>query len=170
MTQETMEFATATSSLGLVLVARSARGITAVLIGDDGAALEEDLKRRFPLVVLSRGQGSDPLTRAVVALIERPAGAADIPLDLRGSDFQQRVWTALRGIPPGSTCSYAQLAARLGRASAARAVAGACAANHLAVLVPCHRVVRGDGGLSGYRWGVERKRELLAREAGRRDG
>jgi AraC family transcriptional regulator of adaptative response/methylated-DNA-[protein]-cysteine methyltransferase len=153
-------------SLGLLLVARSSRGLCAVLLGDDGERLRRDLAARFPgATLLSGGAGMTALTARVRAFIESPARGLDEPLDLRGSEFQQRVWQALRQIPAGATTTYADVARRLGRPGSARAVAGACAANLLAVVVPCHRVVRSDGSLSGYRWGVERKRALLAQEA-----
>ena len=153
-------------ALGQVLVAAGARGICAILLGDDAAALVRELRERFPAAELG---GDDPtfarLVARVVALVDAPGHAHDLPLDVRGTAFQRRVWQALRALPAGATTSYAALAARLGRPSAVRAVAGACAANTLAVAIPCHRVVRADGGLAGYRWGVARKRALLAREA-----
>ncbi|MES1207906.1 MAG: bifunctional DNA-binding transcriptional regulator/O6-methylguanine-DNA methyltransferase Ada [Pseudomonadota bacterium] len=170
----TIRFVTATSSLGLVLVAATERGVCGILIGDDdqaqpgrGArALVDELGRRFPRAARQPG-GADmkELVAAVLRLIEEPAdGAADLPLDVRGTAFQLRVWQALTKIPAGQTVSYAQLAAAVGSPNGARAVAAACASNHLAVVIPCHRVVRGDGALSGYRWGVARKRALLERE------
>ena len=158
--------AVAPCTLGLVLVAQSARGVCAILIGDDGAALEAALARRFPKARLRPdAPGVGAMVAQVVALLAAPGSRIELPLDLQGTLFQQQVWQALRGIPAGSTVSYAELARRLGRPEAVRAVAGACAANPLAVVVPCHRVVRSDGGLSGYRWGIERKRALLAAEA-----
>lgn len=162
---ETITFAVATSSLGRVLVASSDVGLCAVLMGDDPAALAADLGRRFPrATVLEGGAAFASLARTVIALIDDPARGIDLPLDLRGTVFQCRVWDALRRVPAGTTISYADLARRIGAPGSARAVAGACAANPLAIAVPCHRVVRGDGGLAGYRWGVARKRALLARE------
>jgi AraC family transcriptional regulator, regulatory protein of adaptative response / methylated-DNA-[protein]-cysteine methyltransferase len=153
-------------SLGLALVAQSSRGICAVLLGDDAAVLRSDLAGRFPgAVFVDGGEELDTIVAKVVALIESPSGVLDEPLDLRGSEFQRRVWHALRQIPAGSTASYTDIAERLGMPAAARAVARACAANPLAVVVPCHRVVTKDGKLSGYRWGVDRKRLLLDREA-----
>jgi len=152
-------------SLGLVLVAATDAGVCAILLGDDGEALREDLRRRFPEAEVTIGDAAFERTvRHVVAFIETPMDGFDLPLDIRGTAFQQRVWRALRDIPAGATASYAEVAQRIGAPRSVRAVAGACAANPIAVAVPCHRVVRSDGGLSGYRWGVERKRALLARE------
>lgn len=153
-------------SLGLALIAQSSRGICAVLLGDDAELLRGDLAMRFPgALFVDGGEELDAIATRVVALIESPSGVLDEPLDLRGSEFQRRVWHALRQIPAGSTASYTEIAERLGMPAAARAVARACAANALAVVVPCHRVVTKDGRLSGYRWGVDRKRSLLDREA-----
>jgi len=153
-------------SLGLVLVAWTPQGLRAVLLGDDRAALLRDLEARLPDAALVPVEPSadDPFAR-VIALIESPRGDAELAIDAHGTAFQRSVWSALREIPPGSTASYTDIARRLGRPDAVRAVAGACAANPLAVVVPCHRVRRSDGSLAGYRWGVERKRALLAREA-----
>lgn len=165
---EAVRFAVGQCALGAILVACSARGVCAISLGDDPEPLVRELQDRFPAAQL---HGDDPafdaLVAQVVALVERPAcvPAPELPLDIRGTAFQQRVWQALRQVPPGARLSYAQLAARLGVPAAVRAVAGACAANTLAVAIPCHRVVRSDGALSGYRWGVARKHELLAREA-----
>ena len=164
-----VRYAVAPSTLGAVLVAASAAGVCAVLLGDDAEALAAELRRRFPGAAPAGDDAVPALAARVVERIERPAGAGDapsLPLDPRGTAFQLAVWEALREIPPGQTATYTEIAARLGMPTSARAVAQACAANPLAVLVPCHRVVRSDGGLSGYRWGVERKRALLAREAG----
>lgn len=154
------------SSLGSVLVAQGNGGIRAILLGDDPDVLVRELRTRFPMADL-RGSDSElaEVVARVVELIERPQTRVDLPLDLRGTAFQRRVWQALRRIPPGATASYSDVAARIGAPKAVRAVAQACAANSLAVAIPCHRVVRRDGGLSGYRWGEERKRTLLAREA-----
>ena len=156
------------SSLGRVLAAASDRGICAILLGDDDAELVGLLESRFPnaLMIAADADFQDNVAQ-VVALVEEPARGLDLPLDIRGTAFQRRVWQALQAIPAGETRSYAELARAVGEPKAARAVAAACAANKIAVAVPCHRVVRGDGALSGYRWGVERKRSLLAREAGR---
>ncbi|MBP6834664.1 MAG: methylated-DNA--[protein]-cysteine S-methyltransferase [Deltaproteobacteria bacterium] len=152
-------------SLGLALVAWTDRGVRAVLLGDDRAELTHDLQARLPgaSLVAVEASADDPLSR-VIALIESPRVAQPIAIDAGGTAFQRSVWEALREIPAGSTASYTDLARRLGRPSAVRAVAGACAANPLAVVVPCHRAVRSDGTLAGYRWGVERKRALLSRE------
>lgn len=163
---EVLRFAVGQCSLGAVLVASSERGIAAIELGDDPAALLRGLEDRFPKAQLIGGDaGYERLVAQVVGLVETPAQAFDLPLDVRGTAFQQRVWQALRQIPPGHIASYADIAARIGAPRAVRAVAGACAANGLAVAIPCHRVVRLDGGLSGYRWGVQRKRELIARES-----
>jgi AraC family transcriptional regulator, regulatory protein of adaptative response / methylated-DNA-[protein]-cysteine methyltransferase len=161
-----IRFTLAGSSLGQVLVAQSAAGLCAVLLGDDGAALRHDLKGRFPWARLTEGgPGLDTLATRVLRFLESPGDGLDVPLDLRGTEFQKSVWNALLEIPAGSTASYAGIARRIGLPAAARAVARACGANSLAVVIPCHRVVRSDGNLSGYRWGVERKRALLEREA-----
>lgn len=164
---ERIAWAVGEGALGQVLAARSARGVCAILMGDDAEALRLDLLRRFPFAELAPGgeDFAEGLAR-VLALVEHPAQACDLPLDIRGTAFQARVWRALQAIPAGATADYAQVAASIGAPRSARAVAAACAANALAVAVPCHRVVRRDGALSGYRWGVERKRELLARERG----
>ena len=162
---ERLLFAVAQTSLGALLVASSARGVVAITLGDDAAALVHDLQDRFPQAELVGGDaGYEALVARVVGFIEAPRLGLELPLDIRGTAFQQRVWQALRQVPAGVTVSYAELARRLGRPGASRAVAGACAANALAVAVPCHRVVRSDGALSGYAWGVERKRALLDRE------
>lgn len=160
-----VRFALGECSLGRILVARSDRGICAILIGDDADALVLDLKERFPRRELVAEDAEDvALVAAVVRFVEAPAAGFDLPLDLRGTEFQLQVWDALREIPAGTTSSYTEIARKLGKAAAIRAVAGACAANPVAVAVPCHRVVRADGGLAGYRWGLERKRMLLERE------
>lgn len=159
-------FAVGQCSLGAILVARSQRGICAIWLGEDPDRLVRDLQDQFPRAKLS---GDDPIFSQWVALVigcvETPAVGLNLPLDVRGTAFQQRVWQALREVPPGETASYADIAWRMGAPNAARAVAQACGANQLAVAIPCHRVVRRDGDISGYRWGVERKRELLLREA-----
>jgi AraC family transcriptional regulator of adaptative response/methylated-DNA-[protein]-cysteine methyltransferase len=161
-----IRFAIAQSSLGRVLVATSERGICAILFGEEDAALERDLRARFGTAgVREDAPGLAAVAKQVVGLIESPATTPfDLPLDAHGTPFQHRVWQALRETDAGSTASYAQIAARIGAPKSARAVARACAANPLAVAIPCHRVVRGDGALSGYRWGVRRKRLLLQRE------
>lgn len=161
-----IRFAIGASTLGALLVARSERGVCAILPGDDADALAQQLRERFPDATLIRDQsGLAGLLMQIVDFIGHPQRDLDLPLDARGSDFQQRVWQALRSIPAGATASYADIAQRIGSPRSVRAVAAACAANPLAVAIPCHRVVKSDGALSGYRWGVERKRALLAREA-----
>jgi AraC family transcriptional regulator, regulatory protein of adaptative response / methylated-DNA-[protein]-cysteine methyltransferase len=152
-------------SLGSVLVARSQRGVCAVLLGDDPASVTGELGHRFPEAVLVRRD--DQLNQSlsqVIDVIERPGQTLDLLLDLRGTAFQQRVWQALREIPAGRTTTYTEVAGRIGAPRAVRAVAHACATNRLALVVPCHRVVRTDGSLGGYHWGLERKRILLERE------
>ena len=162
-----IEFAVGQCTLGAILVARSARGLCAVSLGDDPDALLRELQDRFPRAELVGGEaGFERLVARVVGFVEAPGVGLDLPLDIRGTAFQQRVWEALRRIPAGQTASYVEIAARIGSPAAVRAVAQACASNRLAVAIPCHRVVRSDGALSGYRWGVARKRELLARERG----
>jgi AraC family transcriptional regulator of adaptative response/methylated-DNA-[protein]-cysteine methyltransferase len=166
-TNAVIRFAVGECSLGSILVAASERGVCAILLGDDPDALTRDLQDRFPQASLVGGDaGFERLVANVVGVVEAPGLGLELPLDLRGTAFQQRVWKALREIPAGETVSYTELAKRIGAPKAVRAVARACAANALAVAIPCHRVVRNDGGLSGYRWGVERKRALLDREAG----
>ena len=165
-TDAVIQFATRRCSLGTVLVARSEQGICAILLGDEPGMLARDLQERFPKAKLSPGtDGFERLVSTVVKFVEAPGLGLDLPLDARGTAFQQRVWQALREIPAGETASYTEIAVRIGAPGSARAVAQACGANALAVAIPCHRVVRADGDLSGYRWGIERKRELLAREA-----
>jgi len=169
-----IRFAVGECSLGSILVAASARGVCAILLGDDADALVDDLQRRFPRAALTGGNRPFERTVArVVGFIDRledhPAARLDLPLDVRGTAFQQRVWDALRAVPAGSTTTYAELAARIGSPRSARSVARACAANPIAIAIPCHRVVRQDGALAGYRWGIERKAALLKKEAeGRR--
>ena len=152
------------SSLGPVLIATSRRGVCAILFGDDQDALETEFERRFPQ---ARIASPDPFSRALMtsalAMIEAQP-VKPPPIDLRGTDFQKRIWQTLLDVPAGSIISYKELARRAGAPLAVRAVAGACAANPLALIVPCHRIVREDGGLSGYRWGVARKQALLERE------
>lgn len=160
-----IRFAVAQCSLGAILVAQSERGICAILMDDDPAVLVRDLQDLFPKARLMGGDaGFEHVVAQVIGMIEEPKLGLNLPLDVQGTAFQERVWQALREIPPGSTMSYAEVAARIGAPRAIRAVAKACAANRLAVAVPCHRVIRQDGNLSGYRWGVARKRELLRRE------
>jgi AraC family transcriptional regulator, regulatory protein of adaptative response / methylated-DNA-[protein]-cysteine methyltransferase len=161
-----IRFAVGECSLGSILVASSERGICAIFLGDDPDELVRDLQARFARARLIGGDGAfEQLVARVVELIEAPGPGLDLPLDIRGTAFQQLVWHALREIPAGSTVSYAEIARRIGSPNSVRAVAQACAANLLAVAIPCHRVVRSDGELSGYRWGVDRKRALLEREA-----
>ncbi|MDR2853038.1 MAG: bifunctional DNA-binding transcriptional regulator/O6-methylguanine-DNA methyltransferase Ada [Burkholderiaceae bacterium] len=161
-----IRFAVGQCSLGAILAAQSQRGICAILLGDDPDALLRDLQDRFPKAQLIGGDaGFERSIAQIIGFVEAPAIGLNLPLDVRGTAFQARVWRALRDIAPGTTASYTQIAARIGRPRAARAVAQACAANPVAVAIPCHRVVRHDGGIAGYRWGVERKRELLRREA-----
>lgn len=174
--RETLRYALAPCSLGCVLVASTATGVCAIGLGDEHAALVDALQRRFPQAQLSApddwrgepGEEAQALQAAlaqVIRSIETPGTALEVALDIRGTAFQQQVWQALRAIPPGHTASYGEIARQLGQPKAVRAVAQACAANLLAVIIPCHRVVRSDGQLSGYRWGVARKAALLAREA-----
>lgn len=161
-----IKFAVGACSLGAVLAAASDKGVCAILLGDDPEALVHDLEDCFPNAMLIGGDDRfETVVAKIVALIEMPQRRFDLPLDIRGTAFQHRVWDALRQIPPGQTVSYREIAARIGAAGAVRAVAGACGANKIAVAIPCHRVVRTDGSISGYRWGVERKRQLLALEA-----
>lgn len=161
-----IRFAVGQCSLGAILAAQSQRGICAILLGEDPEELVRSLQDQFPRAQLLGGDaGFEQLMAQVVGFIDAPSIGLNLPLDVQGTAFQERVWQALREIPPGATASYAEIAERIGAPKAVRAVAGACAANHIAVAIPCHRVVRRDGQLSGYRWGVDRKRELLRREA-----
>ena len=163
---ERIVFGVGESRLGAVLAAESGRGVCAIFLGDDPDALVRDLQVRFPKAELAPGGAAFEARMAqVVGVVQGDLPAADLPLDVRGAAFQQRVWQALRDIPAGATVTYAQIAERIGSPKAVRAVGSACGANPVAVAIPCHRVVRRDGGLSGYRWGVERKRALLDREA-----
>ncbi len=164
--REVISFGSADSGLGLVLVARSTKGICAVLLGRNEAVLLADLHRRFRRATLVPGGAEVAQTAAAVARwVEAPEGAFPFPLDLRGTPFQQAVWAALLTIPEGGTVSYTEVARRSGQPHAVRAVAQAIGANPVAVAVPCHRVIGADGNLGGYHWGVECKRALLAREA-----
>jgi AraC family transcriptional regulator of adaptative response/methylated-DNA-[protein]-cysteine methyltransferase len=168
---EVVQFATAPCALGHVLAAATAKGVCAILLGDEPRALGDELRQRFPRAEL-RPAGADfaATLTAVCGLVDAPGSRCELPLDVRGTAFQQRVWQALRTIPAGARVSYTQLAARLGMPNGSRAVARACAQNPIAVAVPCHRVVRKGGELAGYRWGLARKRALLAREAEGGDG
>ena len=161
-----IRFAVGECSIGSVLVALSPKGVCAILLGDDPDALARDLQDRFPQANLIGGDAKfEELVAKVVGLVETPSVGFDLPLDIRGTAFQQRVWQALREIPVGRTASYTDIARRIGDPKAVRGVAQACGANKIAVAIPCHRVLRNDGALSGYRWGVERKRALLDKEA-----
>jgi AraC family transcriptional regulator of adaptative response/methylated-DNA-[protein]-cysteine methyltransferase len=161
-----IRFAIGQCALGAILVAQSDRGICAIALGDDPEALARDLQDQFPRARLIGGDAEfEALVAKVVGFVEAPGVGLDLPLDVRGTAFQQRVWQALREIPAGKTASYSDIAQRIGAPKSVRAVAQACGANALAVAIPCHRVVRSDGSLSGYRWGVERKSALLQREA-----
>lgn len=166
-TDEEIRFAIGESSFGAILVASSEKGVASILIGGDPNTLAENLQDRFPKARLVGGDAEyEKLVAQVVGFVEAPNLGLDLPLDVRGTAFQQRVWQALREIPVGRTASYTEIAAKIGLPKSVRAVAGACAANNIAVAIPCHRVVRNDGALSGYAWGVDRKRALIAREAG----
>ncbi len=163
-----IRFAVGECWLGSILVAATEKGVCAILLGDDPAALVRELQDRFPKARLIGGDaGFEDMVAKVVGFVEAPGLGLELPLDVRGTAFQQRVWQALREIPVGTTASYAEIAKRIGRPKSVRAVAQACASNAVAVAIPCHRVVRTDGALSGYRWGVERKQALLAREGAR---
>ncbi len=162
---EIIRYTVTATPLGWALVAATERGICMTALGDDRAGLERELRQRFPAAVLQPADGAlADWAERIVRFVTIPGSQPDLPLDIRGTAFQAQVWRALQRIPPGHTASYSEIAAALGRPRAVRAVAAACAANKLALLVPCHRVVRNDGALAGYRWGIERKRELLARE------
>jgi AraC family transcriptional regulator, regulatory protein of adaptative response / methylated-DNA-[protein]-cysteine methyltransferase len=162
----TIRFAVGECSLGSILVASSDKGVCAILLGNDPAQLARDLQDRFPRATLIGGDPNyERLVSRVVGFVEQPRTDLNLPLDVRGTAFQQKVWQALRKIPAGKTATYSEIAERIGMPKAVRAVAGACAANPIAIAIPCHRVLRTDGNLSGYRWGVERKRALLKKEA-----
>jgi AraC family transcriptional regulator of adaptative response/methylated-DNA-[protein]-cysteine methyltransferase len=166
LASETIRYSIAPCSLGRVLVATSAHGIIALFLGSDDEELQGELAGRFPAATLEEGgEEMDAITAQVVAFVDSPAEELSVPLDIRGTAFQQSVWGMLRKIPPGTTASYREIAEQIGRPRAVRAVAQACGANPIAIIVPCHRVVRSDGAISGYHWGVERKRALLEREA-----
>lgn len=163
---ELIRYAVGKSTLGLVLAASSEKGVCGILLGDEPELLVTELQRRFPKARLTDGNAD---LAEIIAFTEAPGGLG-LSLDIRGTAFQQRVWQTLREIPVGSTLSYAQVAEKIGSPKSVRAVAGACAANAIAVAIPCHRVVRSDGNLSGYRWGVARKRALLDREGRTHEG
>lgn len=160
-----VHFAVSECSLGSVLVAQTPRGLCAVLLGDHPESLVHELHARFPRANLTLDDDLEQQVMQVAGLVETPSQGLDLALDTRGTAFQERVWQVLREVPAGSTATYSEIAGRIGSPSSVRAVAQACAANPLAVAIPCHRVVRNNGELSGYRWGVERKRALLQREA-----
>ena len=165
-THEEIRFAVGETSMGAILVATSKKGVAAILLGDDPDELVRNLQDRFPKAsLIGADRDYEALVAQVVGLVEKPGIGLNLPLDVRGTAFQRRVWQALQEIPASETVSYSEIARRIGSPKAVRAVAGACAANNLAVVIPCHRVVRNDGSLSGYAWGVERKRVLLDREA-----
>lgn len=160
-----ISFTTATSSLGLILVAATERGICCVEFGENDESLVDSLSSRFPGARIERDESELKAWLAgITELIATPRAGLSLPLDIQGTAFQKRVWKALQSITAGSTVSYSEVAAQIGRPKAHRAVARACAANPLAVVIPCHRVLRSDGSLGGYRWGLERKKTLLARE------
>lgn len=163
---EAIKFALGQCRLGAILVAASEKGVCAIALGDDPEALVRGLQDQFPAATLIGGDaGFETVVAQAVGLVEAPGIGLNLPLDIRGTAFQQRVWQALQRIPAGQTATYAQIAQAIGAPKAHRAVASACAANAIAVAIPCHRVIRQNGALSGYRWGIERKRELLALEA-----
>lgn len=162
---ETIRFAIGQSSLGAILVAATEKGICAIFLGEDPEQLARDLQDAFPKAEITGGDKDfDAMVGQVVGFVEQPARGLDLPLDIRGTAFQRQVWEALQSVPPGMTASYTEIARRIGQPKSVRAVATACAANKIAVAIPCHRIVRTDGSLSGYRWGIERKGELLQRE------
>lgn len=163
--EATIHFAVGECSLGSFLVARSKKGVCAILFGDEPDALVRELQDRFPKAqLIGDDEGFEDIVAKVVGLVEAPAKGIDLPLDIRGTAFQQRVWQALRKIPAGTTVTYAEIARRIGAPKAVRAVGAACGANPIGIAIPCHRVVRSDGGLAGYYWGVERKQKLIERE------
>jgi AraC family transcriptional regulator of adaptative response/methylated-DNA-[protein]-cysteine methyltransferase len=163
---EELKFAIGQSQLGAILVASSNKGVAAILLGDDPDALVRNLQDRFPKAkLIGMDREYEALISRVCGFVENPGVGLDLPLDVRGTAFQRRVWQALQDIPVGARVTYSEIARRLGSPGASRAVAGACAANNIAVAIPCHRVVRHDGALSGYAWGVERKRALLNSES-----
>ncbi len=164
--RERLCFAIAQCALGAILVASSEKGVAAILLGDEPDALARDLQDRFPHAELIGGNGDyEAFVAGVIGFVQAPGLGLHLPLDVRGTAFQQQVWRALCEVPAGEVVTYTEIARRIGAPAATRAVAGACAANHIAVAIPCHRVVRSDGAISGYRWGVERKRQLLDLES-----
>ncbi len=164
---QAIRFTMAKSPLGLLLVAATDKGVCCIEIGDSRQSLEQSLRKRFPAASLSEDEADLQCSVvAIITFINTPSDGLQLPLDIQGTAFQQRVWKALQAIPPGATASYKELAAAIGKPTAQRAVAQACGANKLALAIPCHRVVRANGELGGYRWGVDRKQRLLARESG----
>jgi AraC family transcriptional regulator of adaptative response/methylated-DNA-[protein]-cysteine methyltransferase len=164
-TNEEINFALGQTTLGAILVASSKKGVVAILLGDDPEKLLRELQDRFPKAkLIGADQEYERLVARVIGFVEAPNQAPNLPLDIRGTAFQQRVWRALQGIPAGTTVSYAEIAKKIGSPKSVRAVASACAANSIAIAIPCHRVVRTDGSLSGYAWGIDRKRHLIDRE------
>lgn len=167
----TIRFGIAATTLGPIVIARSPKGVCAILFGDNRQTLTRDLRQRFPRADLAEDAAAlESMLARITRLVDSPGAGFDLPLDLGGTAFQQRVWRALKRIPPGATASYAEVARDIDAPRSVRAVAQACGANVLALAIPCHRVVRSDGALSGYRWGVDRKRALLDREAARSVG
>lgn len=166
---QTIEYAVAEGACGLTLIARTQRGICSIMLGDDAEMLSRELKERFPKAILQQSGEMKEWAAHAMSQMDNPVEGASLPLDIQGTAFQRLVWEALREIPAGTTESYKAVAARLGRPKAVRAVANACAQNHVAVLIPCHRVVGASGSLTGYRWGIERKRALLAMERARKE-
>lgn len=162
---DALSYAVADCDLGKVLVARSGKGVCSILLGDNAQALATDLAVRFPDATLTQNEDAmkEDLAK-VLRYIETPATGLDFTLDVRGTPFQRRVWEQLRAIPAGSTVTYRELARRVGPSASPRAIGSACAANAIALAIPCHRVVRSDGDLAGYRWGIDRKRALIERE------
>jgi len=163
---EEIKFATGKSELGTILVARSAAGVCAILIGDGAEVLKRDLAEEFTDAKLVRDDGALRTDlEKILTFIKTPAKGLNLSLDIRGTPFQRRVWSALLGVRVGYKITYAALASHIGEPRAIRAVASACAANAIALAIPCHRVVRSDGALAGYRWGMERKRSMVEKEA-----
>lgn len=163
---EVIRFTIGSCSLGFLLVASSKKGICCITLGDDPGPLVADLKKRFKnLNVVEDDEALKEFLTQVIGFVETPRIGLDLPLDVRGTEFQQRVWRALLKIPLGTTTSYSSVAHMIGSPNSVRAVAGACGANSISLAIPCHRVVRSDGQISGYRWGIERKHALLARES-----
>jgi AraC family transcriptional regulator, regulatory protein of adaptative response / methylated-DNA-[protein]-cysteine methyltransferase len=164
--EQAIRFAVGQCSLGSILVASTDKGLCSILLGDDPDRLMRELQDRFPNAQLIGGDKEfERMVATVIGFVENPKQGLNLPLDVQGTAFQQRVWRALRDIPVGAIASYEEIAKKIGAPSSARAVAAACSANHLAIAIPCHRVVRKDGDVSGYRWGVDRKRALLERES-----